>query len=153
YRHVDNEQLDKFVSDEFLVDVVYGCHIVVTNPTSSPRKLDVLLQIPQGAVPVLGGQATKSVHLDLQPDHTQTLEYHFYFPQAGKFAHYPVHVGAGDQALAFAQPFAFKVVEEPTNIDKESWDYLSQHGTAEAVLDYLKKKNLFRTNLDRIAFR
>lgn len=153
FRHVNNEQLDKFITDEFLADVVYGCHIVVTNPTSSPRKLDVLLQIPEGSIPVLNGQVTKSVHLDLQPYHTQTLEYHFYFPAAGEYPHYPVHVGSGDQVLAFAQPFTFKVVNEPTNIDKESWDYLSQHGTTDQVLEYLKKNNAFRTNLDRIAFR
>ena len=153
FRHVNNEQLDKFITDEFLADVVYGCHIVVTNPTSSPRKLDVLLQIPEGSIPVLNGQVTKSVHLDLQPYHTQTLEYHFYFPASGEYPHYPVHVGSGDQVLAFAQPFTFKVVNEPTNIDKESWDYLSQHGTNEQVLEYLKKNNAFRTNLERIAFR
>ena len=69
--------------------MVYGCQIVVTNPTSSRQKLNVLLQMPLGAMPVLNRQYTKSVHLDLEPYHTQTLEYHFYFPAAGKFAHYP----------------------------------------------------------------
>ncbi len=48
YRHVGNEKVDKFVTDEFLVHTVYGCQVVVTNPTSSPQKLDVLLQIPEG---------------------------------------------------------------------------------------------------------
>ncbi len=40
YRYVDNQKLDKYVTDEFLVQTVYGCQIVVTNPTSSPQKLD-----------------------------------------------------------------------------------------------------------------
>ncbi|MCY2989240.1 MAG: hypothetical protein NTY19_15405, partial [Planctomycetota bacterium] len=34
-QQVNNEQVDKFVTDEFLVGVVYGCQVVVTNPTSS----------------------------------------------------------------------------------------------------------------------
>jgi len=41
---------DKYVSDEFLTHVVYGCQVVVTNPTSSRQRLDVLLQVPQGAI-------------------------------------------------------------------------------------------------------
>ena len=63
----ENTFADKYVTDEFLIHTVYGCQIVVTNPTSSPRKLDVLLQIPVGAMPVLSGRQTKSVQLDLQP--------------------------------------------------------------------------------------
>jgi hypothetical protein len=80
YRFENNERLDKFVTDEFLIHVVYGCQVVVTNPTSSAQKLDVLLQVPLGAIPVLNGRYTRSVHTQLQPFSTQTLEYHFYFP-------------------------------------------------------------------------
>ncbi|MEI6537034.1 MAG: hypothetical protein WCN98_16955, partial [Verrucomicrobiaceae bacterium] len=57
YIEKDGEKLDKFVTDEFLTGIVYGCQIVVTNPTSSTQKLDLLLQIPQGAIPVLGSKA------------------------------------------------------------------------------------------------
>ncbi|MGE0609645.1 MAG: hypothetical protein AB7O62_21315, partial [Pirellulales bacterium] len=153
HRQVNGEQLDKFVTEEFLTDVVYGTHIVVTNPTSTPRKIDVLLQIPVGSLPVLNGQATKSVHLDLQPYQTSTLEYYFYFPAPGKFPHYPVQAASQGQVLAFAQAFTFNVVVEPTIIDKESWDYVSQHGTPDDVLAFLQQHNLLRLNLDRIAFR
>ena len=45
-------EVERCVTEEFLVQVVYGCQIVVTNPTSSRQKLDVLLQLPVGAIPV-----------------------------------------------------------------------------------------------------
>ncbi|MGE0608813.1 MAG: hypothetical protein AB7O62_17090 [Pirellulales bacterium] len=153
HQQVNNETVDKFVTREFLTDVVYGAHIVVTNPTSTPRKIDVLLQIPVGSLPLLNGQATKSVHLDLQPYQTHTLEYFFYFPAAGSFAHYPVQAASQGEVLAFASPFTFNVVVEPTIIDKDSWDYISQHGSPEDVTAFLEKHNLQRLNLDRIAFR
>ena len=51
YRVVNNQQVDKYVTDEFLVQTVYGCQIVVTNPTSTPQKLTLLLQVPQGRSP------------------------------------------------------------------------------------------------------
>ncbi len=153
YRQVGGEQVDKFVADEFLADTVYGCQIVVTNPTSSKKKVDVLLQIPTGALPVMAGQVTRSVHLDLDPYHTQSLEYHFYFPAVGKFSHYGVQVAAGGEVLAFSAPSAWKVVGQLSNIDKESWDYISQQGSDEDVLQFLKQQNILRVNLDRMAWR
>jgi hypothetical protein len=152
-QQVNNEQVDKFVTEEFLVGVVYGCQVVVTNPTSSKQKLDVLLQIPRGAIPVLKGRETRSVHIDLEPYHTQTLEYHFYFPAPGEFLHYPVHVSKNEQLVAHAAPVTLKAVAKLSRIDKASWEYLSQFGTSEDVLKYLEQANLHRTNLDKIAFR
>ena len=118
----------------------------------------MLLQIPTGALPVAGGQATHSVHMDLDPYHTQTLEYRFYFPLPGKFAHYPVQVASSNAAdsgevLGFAAPFTFNVVPRPTKIDKQSWDYISQFGSDDDVLAFLKTENMLRVNLDRIAWR
>ena len=158
FRQENGEQVDKFVTEEFLIDTIYGCHIVVTNPTSSKKKVEVLLQIPTGALPVAGGKYTHSIHLDLDPYHTQTLEYRFYFPGSGKFAHYPVQVagnsaGGSGEVLGFAAPFTFNVVKQLTKIDKQSWDYISQYGSEGDVLNFLKIENILRVNLDRIAWR
>jgi len=153
YRHVGNEKVDKFVTEEFLTHVVYGCQIVVTNPTSSRQKLDVLLQMPVGSIPVSNGKFTRTLHVDLQPYHTQTGEYYFYFPVAGEFSHYPVQVAKNERLLAHAGPFKFNVVEQPSKVDRESWDYVSQHGADAQVVAYLDKHNLHRTNLEKIAFR
>ena len=153
FRQVGGEQFDKFVTDEFLVDTVYGCQVVVTNPTSSKQKVDVLLQIPSGAMPVLAGHVTRSIHLDLEPYHTESREYFFYFPAAGEFLHYGVQVATGGEVLTFVPTTAMKAVAQLTNIDKQSWDYVSQHGSEQDVVDFLKSQNLERVNLDRLAWR
>ena len=153
YRQADNERLDKFVTEEFLVHTAYGCQVVLTNPTSSPQKLDALLQVPIGAIPILNGQETRSVHLQLQPYNTQTIEYHFYFPAAGRYPHYPVHIAKDEQLLAHAEPFTLNVVEKLSRIDRDSWPYISQNGSSEDVLQYLRNNNLHSTDLNRIAFR
>jgi hypothetical protein len=153
FRIVENEQVDKYVAEEFLINVVYGCQIVVTNPSSSPQKLDVLLQIPVGALPVTNGLPTRSVAIDLQPFATHRLEYFFYFPAAGKYQHYPVHVSKNSRLTAFAAPLLLNVLAEPSKMDTESWEYVSQQGTDEQVLAYLSKQNLYRVDLARIAWR
>lgn len=159
FRHGDRqrvengETVDKFVTEEFLIHTVYGCQVVITNPTSSRQKLNVLIQIPRGAIPVLNSQATKTLHVNLEPYHTQTVEYFFYFPTAGEFVHFPVHVAKNEKLIAAAEPVMFHVVDQPTKIDKESWDYVSQHGTLDDVAAFLNSHNINQLNLDRIAWR
>ena len=153
YRFQGNEQLDKFVTEEFLVHVVYGSQIAVTNPTSSRRKLDLLVQIPQGAMPVAGSKETRSMPITLEPFATQTVEVHFYFPLAGDFELYPVQISAEERHVAAAEPLRFHVVREATVIDRTSWDWVSQHGDDQAVLAYLDEHNPLRLDLTRIAFR
>ena len=125
----------------------------MTNPTSSRQKLDVLMQLPMGAIPVNNGQNTRSLHVDLQPYHTKTLDYAFYFPAAGKARHYPVHVSKNGELVGHVDPVVLNVVNEPTKIDRESWDFVSQQGSNADVFAYLNNHNLQQTKLDRIAFR
>lgn len=153
YRFENNERLDKFVADEFLTHVVYGCQIVATNPTSSQQRLDLLLQIPAGAMPVLGGKPTRNTRVDLGPFSTATVEYYFYFPAPGEFTHYPVQAAKEERLVASAEPFTFKVVNELSQIDRTSWDYVSQFADADEVLKHLRENNVHRLNLDKIAFR
>jgi hypothetical protein len=153
FREVDGEKLDKFVTGEFLSQTVYGCQVVITNPTSAKQKLSALIQIPVGAVPVANGQFTKAVPMDLEPYHTHTIDYLFYFPFAGHFAHFPVQVAKGGQFVAAAQPVTFEVVEKLTKPDTTSWDYVSQNGTNEEVLAMLGRENVSALNLEKIAFR
>ncbi len=153
YRTVDNEQVDRFITDEFLIQTVYGAQVVVTNPTSSRQRLDVLLQVPAGALPVLGDRSLTSRHLGLEPFETRKLEYHFYFPDPGDYAHFPVHVARQEDLVAYAEPVRFRVVREPSEIDRESWDYISQNGTSEQVLQFLEDHNVEALDLERIAWR
>ncbi len=153
HQMVDGQQQDKFITDEFLVHTVYGCQVVVTNTSSTSQQVDVLLQVPVGAIPVLGSKYTKSVPLQLPAYSTQTQEYYFYFPAAGDMKHFPVHVAHDDQLIAHGEPFTFHVVDTPSNVDKTSWTYVSQFGSDTDVLEFLGKHNLQEINLELIAFR
>ena len=153
FRLVDNERVDKFVTGEFLTQVVYGCQVVVTNPTSSRKRLDVLLQIPEGAVPVERTKYLKTYSLALEPYNAATLESYFYFPDEGLCEHFPVHVAKDGKLVAFAEPVSMKAVAEPSAIDTSSWAYVSQHGSDEDVYQYLRNENIHGVDLDLIAWR
>ena len=44
-------------------------------------------------------------------------------------------------------------MQKPTNIDRENWAYISQFGSEEQVIEFLKQANLHRIPLEKIAFR
>ena len=153
YRYEEGVQFDKFVEGNFLANVLYGAEVVITNPTSTPMAIELLLQIPQGAMPASGSQQTRSISMQLNAFSTQKVEYSFYFPAAGEFTHYPAHVSSDVKILAVAESRDFNVVDEPATVDKESWQYVSQNGSDEDVFEFLERENIQRINPAEIAYR
>jgi tetratricopeptide (TPR) repeat protein len=143
----------KRVTKEFLTGVVYGCQIMITNPTANQQITEVLLQIPLGALPVLGGKATANVPVQIAAGSAAVQEYYFYFPQPGTYQHFPVHVCHAEKVLVSAPSTSFKVVRELSEIDQTSWLYMSQMGTPEQVLEFIAKRNCHALDLAQIAWR
>ena len=157
YEQKNGEQIDKFVSGEFLAGAVYGCQVVATNPTSGKQKLELLVQVPDGAVPVLNARKTKGKRLELAPYHTLTFEYNFYFPKPsaeGKNnSGFPAHLARDEKIAAWAAATEFTVVAKFSKTDTASWDYISQHGTPAQVIERMQAGNTSALQLDRIAWR
>ena len=153
YRFDNNLQFDKFISEKFSTHTLYGGQVVITNPTSTPQIVQLLIQIPEGAIAASGSQETRTVNLQLPAFNSQSFEYYFYFPTAGQFTHYPAHVADSQRVLSTADALGFNVVDEPVKTDLASWEYISQNGTADEVVEFLGRENLIRLDLSKIAFR
>jgi hypothetical protein len=153
FRFVDNQRHDKFVTGEFLYRTAYGCQVVLSNPASSPLKLQLLMQIPAGAVPLKDGFYSQGQPVRLKPYGTWAYEYYFYFPEPGTFGVYPVQVSQEEATITGAAATDFTVVRRLSRIDRDSWTHISQNGSAAEVLQALRARNVHRLDLDRIAFR
>lgn len=153
HRFEGNEQVEKFVTGEFVRRVVYGARVTLTNPTASRRRLNVLLQIPLGAIPLRNGFYTDDEPVTLEPYTTRTVEYFFTFPAAGEFPQFPAHAAADEAVIGKADPRLFRVVDAPTEVDKTSWGWVSQNASADETLAFLQEHNLRRLELDRMAWR
>jgi hypothetical protein len=131
-----------------------ACGVMVTNATAEPRHVDVLLQIPEGAVPLCDALRLRSTPVLLQPYEQHALEVVFYFPRPGTYTHYPATVSGDGRALAQAEARRFTVTDKPQT-DTGTWDYVSQFGTDAEVLAFLEQHNLreLQPKLARIAFR
>lgn len=153
YRIVNGEKVDKFVTQEFVRGIVYGSEMVVTNPTTSSQRLDLLAQIPQGAIVVGGFRHSKTTPLKLNPYSTSRVHLAFYFPEVGDFPAYPAHLSKAGEVVAHAKAMRFQVVDQPTTIDETSWAWLSQFGEEEQVLKFLETENLHAISLKEVAWR
>ncbi len=153
YRFEGNERIEKFVTGEFVRRTVYGARVTLTNPTASRRRLHALLQIPQGALPVRNGFYTDDREIALDPYSTRTIEYFFVFPESGPFPQFPVHVAANEAIVGRAEPRVLNVADAPTETDRNSWAWISQHADSETTLAWLARNNLRRLNLDEMAWR
>ncbi len=153
FRMEDGQKVDQFITDEFVRGVVYGAQVVVTNPTSSRQTLDILTQLPKGALPMLGQRATATKPVGLEPYSTHRLEIAFYFPEAGEFPVYPAHLSKAGEVVAHADSLTLEVVDEPTTVDETSWAWISQWGDEATVLKYLETENLHAIDLNKIAWR
>jgi hypothetical protein len=150
---------DQTITPEYLVNTPYEAKITLTNLSNKAENFDVLWQIPTGAIGLPNATsgkttaATDSMNMNIDAFSTATVAYTFYFPAAGEFRQYPPCVSRKDQALAKAEPTAYKVVEQATQVDEASWEYIAAHGSADQIKAYLAKANLRKVVWSRVYHR
>ncbi len=155
------ESSDKVQNDapEYLVNMAYEAKITLTNLSRSKKSVDVLWQIPQGAIAIPShttgkvSLATDSTTVDVEAFSTTTVSYAFYFPAAGKFVQYPVSISREDRVLARGERIEYNVVAEATQFDEKSWEFIAARGSAEQIEAFLKETNLRKINWSHIYHR
>ncbi len=139
--------------EEFLVGVGYQGHIVVSNPNMEERTVEVFWQVPEGSLPLGKNRFTDSQTIDLEPFGVQAIYYQFYFPEAGKFTHYPATVGVDSKLLARGEGRAFNVVIEYSKDTEITWENIVTKGDPAAIGEFLAEANLREIDWSLIAYR
>lgn len=153
FRTVEGRQVENPVTGDFRPGVAYALSLIVTNPTGIGRRIDLLAQIPAGAIPLGGKPATESSIHELEPYGVVTETLAFYFPAAGDFAVYPLHVSENGSVLAHTDARTLRVSNEPAPQDAASWQVLASEGTDAEVLARLATENLNTIDLKAIRWR
>ena len=144
----------KPVQDKSLIKgTVYRLRLVLTNPSATQVRMSVLQQIPQGAIPLENAKTVAGRKIDLAPFATQELTTKFYFPAAGSFQHYGAQIAIDGKSVIAAPSTNIKVLDVPDSVDESSWAYVSAWGSDDQVLKHLETANLFKIDLDAIAWR
>ncbi|KAL4445666.1 hypothetical protein ABPG74_006217 [Tetrahymena malaccensis] len=139
---------EKFEKDaqEFIINYIYGCQVIVTNCTGGQQEIQVLTEVPEGSVPVHTIEYTKSYTQKLDSYSTKIFEFYFYFPAVGDYSIYPANVSKNGQVLCVAKDTQFQVKKELTQISLNTLDQVLSQGTKEDILKFLKEKDWQDTN-------
>ena len=136
--------------DEFLVGKLYASRVAVTNSSESAVELEVVCEVPQGAIPVNCLEYTKTYTMTLQPLATSVKEFNFYFPHEGNFSVFPATavkqtLFAGHARLS--QP-VLKVVKKKTARGAlESISEILTSGSKSDIIAFLETKNLLNKKI------
>ncbi|EPY16068.1 hypothetical protein STCU_11570 [Strigomonas culicis] len=129
--------------NEFLVGKTYMSRVAVTNTTDAQQDVNVVTEVPQGAVPVSSLDYTDSRMLRLDPLTTEVVEFLFYFPREGDFTCLPASVNKKGLPVCTAGIVgALKVVRKRTSRDIQTISDLLSQGTEADVLAFMEKENL-----------
>lgn len=127
--------------------VAYILETVVVNLGSSGRDVQVLRQVPEGALPFRGLPSTAVDHVSLAAYGSQQFATAFYWPAPGRFAQAGARVCADGKRLAVAPPAEWTVADTAAT---RSWIDLPD---PVAVLATLEGADLTAVNLDQLAWR
>eukprot|EP00830_Metopus_es_P002375 TRINITY_DN1213_c0_g1_i6.p1 TRINITY_DN1213_c0_g1~~TRINITY_DN1213_c0_g1_i6.p1 ORF type:complete len:2229 (-),score=458.73 TRINITY_DN1213_c0_g1_i6:107-6793(-) len=126
--------------EEYLVNHIYIGQVIMTNISSRKVEFDVLVQIPQGSLPVGYSPYQKSHSLSLNSYSTTKLEYQFYFPFPGKFVHFPASVSINSAVVAKATTGILTVLKEKTKISEENFREVVSSGDYTLILNFIRDR-------------
>jgi len=141
-----NVRFEKDV-DEYVIDKIYGCEVIVTNVSVTRQEFQVLYEIPEGSLPIRQNDYTKSTTMTVNSFTTQTLTFFFYFPKSGKYKIYPANISRNGIVLAIAKEKVFEVNNERISKKLETIDQILAQGSKEDILEFIKTKNLHNTEI------
>lgn len=153
-----DDEIESTTVKEYLVNVPYEAKLTLTNLSSVDRNVNVLWQIPAGAIGLPGNSsqvslATDSASPTIGAFSTTTLSFAFYFPQAGLFKQYPACVSRKMTLVARCEPVEFEVVTLASQVDETSWEYIAEKGTPQQIEAYLNAANLRKLQWSRLYHR
>lgn len=141
------------VPAELVAGHPYGQRVVLTNPTPERLQLNLLIQIPQGSLPLDGGRGTRVEAVVLDAYQTTSRDVHFYWPGEGSFAQHPASAATTTGVIGRGEPQALTVLAQPSRLDTGRWDYVAGFGTQDQVLAWLATGNLDAVDLSLCAWR
>jgi hypothetical protein len=127
--------------------------VMVFNPSSSPISFELNNPLPEGAIALLGaksGPVKTSVDIELRPRGVSVFEYYYYFPVVGDFKQAPSYALQNDQLIAVGESATFKVVNELSELNTESWQEVARLGDDQDVFVYLERHHPHEVDLSLV---
>ena len=126
----------------------YILQTIISNVSSSNLDIQILVDIPEGSIPLKNHNKTQIKNITLSAYSTTTFDREFYFPSTGTFSVYPANASKNGMILSkSAKTAPIAVVEKEMIVKSETLEDILKIGSNEQVYSYLREKNIFDANV------
>lgn len=134
--------------EEFIVKKAYTLQTVVTNTSGTNLELQLLMDVPSGAIPLMSHEYVQIVNEQINSYSTRSFERYFYFPKEGNQQLYPANASRNNVVIAKAKKLsAMEVKLKPTVNKLESFSDVMRSGSKKEILEYIEKRNIYDPNI------
>lgn len=138
----DNEN-ETGIDSKYIINEIYRHETIVTNISNKTISFELLVQVPEGSIPVDGSDYTKTINLTLDKFKTTKIEMFFYFPKVGNFIQFPPNASIDGIVVSKAKELNYEVVENIIKTTHSTLDDVLESGTKQEILSFLTKKEYF----------
>lgn len=131
-----------------MVNKQYICQTVVTNTSGIPLELQILLDIPKGAIPLSSHEYTQIENIILNAFTSREFTRFFYAPAEGECPIYPSNACRGSTIIAKCAPRPPITFKQHHTINKlESFNDILRSGSHQEIINFIRTKNIFDRNV------
>ena len=131
---------------KFLTNRTYIQKTIVTNISSENINCEILMQIPEGSIPVDSDEYKIIETANISSYKSEIFEQKFYFPQGGMFKQYPASASINDLVIAKSGLKKFEVVSsiQLNKDDITSIDDVLNQGNKKEILEFINKRDVIK---------
>lgn len=143
----DGTQVEREI-EEFIIGKPYIVQTVITNTSGTNLELQILLDIPQGAIPLKNHEYTQIVNTKLEPYISKTFERCFYLPAIGNYQIEPSSACRGGIIISKATARGPLIAKShPTVTKLETLSDVMLSGNQNLIIKFLSNRNIFDLKL------
>lgn len=143
-----NKAKDSKIKETVYVEnEIYMMETIVTNISPKTLSFELLIQIPQGSIPVDNCDYTNTISVSLGNFQTRKIDTYFYFPKVGKYTHHPPSANIDGKVIS--QPQFKEFIVEKTLVKQEGVEYhtlddVLESGSKDEILQFILKQKVIK---------
>ncbi|GAA5495012.1 hypothetical protein Rhal01_01182 [Rubritalea halochordaticola] len=139
--------------DQFHSRAIYNADLIITNPTGLEREVEILRQIPAGAIRIDSNESLESTKTLIPPHGSHRQVISFYFPAAGEYTHYTPEIYEDHQLAVGLSAKSLKVSADPKPEVTDSWYHIATNGSDQELLTALRTRQFQPNDFDDLGWR
>ena len=138
----DGKVSENSITGKFQTHTPYEAHLILTNPTGVEREVDILRQIPSGAIRLDSADDLSALRTRIPPHGGWKHVVYFYFPTEGSWPHYSPRIHEGVTLVSQLEDRTLEVADTLPKKFSSSWRQMVAEGSDQEILQALKTNPL-----------